>query len=81
VTQVIFRQIVQVQDLHYEDSGSAAIIEVTHQDQEEVRGIWVKVISWDEDHAHDKIKLAVGRRLRVTLEVLDGPEYRLEASV
>lgn len=54
---------------HTEDSGAAAMCELL-QPNEDAR-LFVRLMSFDDTRAHAEFKRLLGRRVRMTLEVLD----------
>lgn len=57
-----------------EDGGQALIcepfpIETGHSDEE--NGMSVKIQSWDEDTAHTDLNLIKGKKIRITIEVIE----------
>jgi len=57
-----------------EDSGCALMVEdgqPVEVDGHPDFGMWIKITSWDESKAHTDIRELEGKRVRVTLEVLD----------
>jgi hypothetical protein len=55
-----------------EDSGQAQILEVADEAFED--GIWYRIISWDETCQHADMKRLIGKKIRVTLEILEEGE-------
>ena len=51
-----------------QDGGQAQIVEFTGNNEV---GVFVRVQSWDPDKEHANIKLMMGKRVRVTVEILD----------
>lgn len=57
--------------LDVEDSGCAKIYSVVDTDEEDLNGIFVKVQSWYDNGYHPEMDALVGKRIRVTVEILD----------
>ncbi len=64
-------------DISTEDGGCAMIAEnlpIDTENSDEDNGMFVKIQSWDErdeDEAHLDMKKLDGKRVRITIEVLD----------
>lgn len=55
-----------------EDSGQAIILTTAGDGVEGGPGMFVRVQSWDETRQHEELRKFNGRRLRVTVEVIEG---------
>jgi len=53
-----------------EDGGCAKIAEVCPNDFAD-EGIFVRIQSWSEKHNHDTLDKLEGKKVRVTIEVVD----------
>jgi hypothetical protein len=58
----------EVEEIKTEDSGCAKIIEVSGDEEE---GVWARIVSWSEKHNHPFVESLEGKRVRVTIEVID----------
>ncbi len=56
-------------ELHTEDGGRALIGEVEGADDDRT---FVRLQSWSDDKQHPELAALDGKRIRVTIEVLDG---------
>lgn len=59
-----------MEDLSVEDSG-CALIESIGQDSDDDTGMFVRVQSWDETKEHKDFNAFKGKRVRVTIEVVE----------
>lgn len=57
-------------EVEYQDSRQAAIVEVNDGGPDDEEGVFVRVQSWSPSSEHPFIDSLVGRRVRVTIEVL-----------
>ena len=53
-----------------EDGGAARIYTIS-DDPEAESGMFLRIQSWDENKEHTDINNLIGKRIRVTVEVLD----------
>ena len=54
-----------------EDGGSALNASFTPEGEDDGTGLWINLISWDESGVHADASLMAGKRVRITLEVID----------
>ena len=57
-----------------EDSGMALLVnegEPCEVDGDEDTGIGIRIVSWDESKSHSSIRKLEGKRVRITLKVID----------
>lgn len=57
--------------LDVEDSGCAQIYSVVDLNDCEGDGMFVKIQSWSDDGKHPEMDKLVGKRIRVTVEIID----------
>jgi len=65
---------VQPITLESEDMGMARIIDLGEPEEincDPDKGMWVRVGSWDESGEHEEISSLAGKKIRVTLEVIE----------
>jgi hypothetical protein len=76
-TRLVYEGPLGPEDVKTEDGGMAIIAEFDMQvegplnDPTKERGVWVALHSWDPDGQHEQWALLAGRRVRVTVEVID----------
>lgn len=58
-------------DLDVEDSGQAQIYSVVDLNDDEEDGMFIKIQSWSKSGKHPDMDRLKGKRIRVTVEVLD----------
>ena len=63
--------IVFPESIESEDGGCAKILEVDDSEGEDGNSLFVRIQSWDDNANHPVMNSMVGKRIRVTIEVLD----------
>lgn len=57
-----------------EDGGQAKICQsfpITTLDSDEDNGMFITLQSWDEDTVHTDLNLLVGKKVKITIEVIE----------
>lgn len=71
-TKWIYEAQVDASDVKIEDGGRAKIIyDVFSYGGEGGASLWPRIHSWDDEKKHEEFQTLVGKRVRVTIEVLD----------
>ncbi len=68
MTKLVFDE---TPDLDVQDGGRARILEVGGPKGVGGDGVFVRFQSWDDNKAHGQMKPFEGKKLRVTIEVID----------
>lgn len=63
-------QVINRSDVDTEDSGCAKIVDVAPDDDQE-DGMFVRIQSWSDSTDHPDFDKMIGKRIRVTIEILD----------
>ena len=58
-------------DFEVDDGGCAQIMEVSNPDGENGDYVFVRFQSWDDDKVHTQMKPFEGKKLRITIEVVE----------
>lgn len=58
-------------NLDVEDAGQAKIYTVVDENDDALNGMFVKIQSWYDNGEHTEMNSLVGKRIRVTVEILD----------
>lgn len=66
--KTVFERIVRPMDVEVEDGGQSVIIEFSDDAKED--GMFVRVQSHNAAGKHEKIEELIGKRVRVTVEVI-----------
>jgi hypothetical protein len=67
----VFEQTVSARDVSEEDGGCAKILDIDDDGTGAEEGMFVRVQSWSEEGEHPDFDNLIGKRVRVTIEVLD----------
>jgi len=57
-------------EVRKEDGGQALIFEMS-EDMESESGIYIKIVSWDEEKNHTEFNSFIGRKIKITIETID----------
>lgn len=70
--KLVMEQQINDADIDEEDGGRAKIAHFTGDDKRDAaEGLFVKIQSWSESGEHVDFDAMIGKRVRVTVEVLD----------
>jgi len=67
--QIVFEDTLREEDIETEDYGHAKIVGVYGTLEEDC--LFVKIQSWDDFKEHQMFKSLIGKKVRVTIEVID----------